>query len=149
MCTPGALDPLSLYTGNRLVGNRSDAVSIEFTLGNATLRFHTNGLIALTGADCYATLDSAPMHAWRVILVQRGQVLTLRVVRGGIRAYLYMVGGTDVPETMGSRSTGLKAGFGGFEGRPLKDGDGLPVLPANTAYAPDINGDTVAVRVVC
>ncbi|MBA4282419.1 MAG: allophanate hydrolase, partial [Ralstonia sp.] len=146
VCTSGALDPLSLYVGNRLVGNRSDAAGIEFTLGNATLRFHANGLIALTGADCRATLDGAPVHAWRAIPVQRGQMLTLRVAQGGVRAYLCVAGGIDVPEMMGSRSTDLKAGFGGFEGRPLKDGDRLPVLPADTTYAPDISGDTVAVK---
>jgi len=144
VCTSGALDPLSLYVGNRLVGNRSDAAGIEFTLGNATLRFHANGLIALTGADCRATLDGAPVHAWRAIPVQRGQTLTLRVAQGGVRAYLCVAGGIDVPEMMGSRSTDLKAGFGGYEGRPLKDGDKLAVLPADTTYAPDISGDAVA-----
>jgi len=146
VCTSGALDPLSLYVGNRLVGNRSDAAGIEFTLGNATLRFQTNGLIALTGADCRATLDGASVHAWRAIPVQRGQTLTLRVAQGGVRAYLCVAGGIDVPETMGSRSTDLKAGFGGFEGRPLKDGDKLAVLPADTAHAPDISGDAVGVK---
>jgi biotin-dependent carboxylase-like uncharacterized protein len=146
VCMSGALDPLSLYVGNRLVGNRSDAAGIEFTLGNATLRFHVNGLIALTGADCRATLDGVPVHAWRAIPVQRGQTLTLRVAQGGVRAYLCVAGGIDVPEMMGSRSTDLKAGFGGFEGRPLKDGDRLAVLPADTTYAPDISGDAVAVK---
>jgi 5-oxoprolinase (ATP-hydrolysing) subunit C len=86
------------------------------------------------------------VHAWRAIPVQRGQMLTLRVAQGGVRAYLCVAGGIDVPEMMGSRSTDLKAGFGGFEGRPLKDGDRLPVLPADTTYAPDISGDTVAVK---
>lgn len=146
VCTSGALDPLSLYVGNRLVGNRSDAAGIEFTLGNATLRFHANGLIALTGADCRATLDGAPVHAWRAIPVQRGQTLTLRMAQGGVRAYLCVAGGIDVPEMMGSRSTDLKAGFGGHEGRPLKDGDKLPVLPADTTHAPDLSGDAVAVK---
>jgi len=49
VCTSGALDPLSLYVGNRLVGNRSDAAGVEFTLGNATLRFLADGLLQQHG----------------------------------------------------------------------------------------------------
>ncbi|MFW6167389.1 MAG: biotin-dependent carboxyltransferase family protein, partial [Ralstonia sp.] len=146
VCTSGALDPLSLYVGNRLVGNRSDAAGVEFTLGNATLRFLADGLVSLTGADCRATLDGTPVHAWRAFPVQRGQTLTLRVAQGGVRAYLCVAGGIDVPEMMGSRSTDLKASFGGFEGRPLKDGDKLATLPADLSHAPDISADPVGVK---
>lgn len=149
VCTSGALDPLSLYVGNRLVGNRSDAAGIEFTLGNATLRFLADGLVALTGADCRATLEGAPVHAWHAFPVQRGQTLTLRVAQGGVRAYLCVAGGIDVPEMMGSRSTDLKAGFGGLEGRPLRDGDRLSVLPADLSHAPDISGAAVGVKAPC
>ena len=68
------------------------------------------------------------------------------MLSSGVRAYLCVAGGIDVPEMMGSRSTDLKAGFGGYEGRPLKDGDKLPVLPADTSHAPDISKDAVAVK---
>jgi biotin-dependent carboxylase-like uncharacterized protein len=78
--------------------------------------------------------------------VQRGQTLTLRVAQGGVRAYLCVAGGIDVPEMMGSRSTDLKASFGGFEGRPLKDGDKLATLPADLSHAPDISADPVGVK---
>ncbi|AGH84641.1 MULTISPECIES: biotin-dependent carboxyltransferase family protein [Ralstonia solanacearum species complex] len=146
VCMSGALDPLSLYVGNRLVGNRSDAAGIEFTLGHATLRFLADGLVALTGADCLATLDGAPVHAWHAFPVQRGQTLTLRVAQGGVRAYLCVAGGIDVPEMMGSRATDLKAGFGGFEGRPLRDGDRLAALPADRSHAPDVSGAAIGVK---
>jgi biotin-dependent carboxylase-like uncharacterized protein len=59
--------------------------------------------------------------------VKPGQVLTLKMPTRGMRSYLAVSGGIDVPEVMGSRSTDLKAKFGGFHGRPLQDGDMLPI----------------------
>ena len=44
-----------------------------------------------------------------------------------MRSYLAVAGGIDVPEVMGSRSTDLKVGIGGFDGRLLRDGDRLAI----------------------
>lgn len=56
-----------------------------------------------------------------------GQRLTLKRPLHGMRSYLAVAGGIDVPEVMGSRSTDLKVGIGGFEGRLLRDGDRLAI----------------------
>ncbi|PWK38856.1 5-oxoprolinase subunit C family protein [Cupriavidus plantarum] len=123
----GAADNLALEVGNRLLGNAPGDAGIEFTLGRAAMRFHADMRVALTGAECGANLDGLPVWAWHAFDVRKGQVLTLPAARGGTRTYLCVSGGIDVPPVMNSRSTDLKSGYGGFQGRVLRDGDRLPV----------------------
>ncbi len=123
----GALDDVALRSGNLLVGNAPDAAGIEFTLGPAALRFHADSVVALTGTDADADLDGRPLHpGWRTA-VRAGQMLRLAAPRERMRAYLCVAGGIAVPPRLGSRSTDLKAGFGGLDGRALRDGDRLPL----------------------
>lgn len=123
----GALDGLALQAGNLLVGNAPDAAGLEFTLGPATLRFQTETWVALTGTDTGASLDGQRLRpGWRSA-VRAGQVLKLAAPRGRMRSYVTVSGGIAVEPVLGSRSTDLKAGFGGLLGRALRDGDSLPV----------------------
>jgi len=50
-----------------------------------------------------------------------------------LRSYLAVAGGIHVPAVMGSRSTNLSTGFGGFDGRPLRKGDILSAEPLKDA----------------
>jgi len=122
----GAADSLALQVGNRLLGNAPGAAGIEFTLGRAAMRFHADMRVALVGAECGANLDGVPVWCWHAFDVHRGETLTLPSPRGGTRTYLCVAGGIDVPLVMNSRSTDLKSGYGGFEGRVLREGDKLP-----------------------
>lgn len=125
----GALDDLALIQANLLVGNAPGAAGIEFTLGAASLRFAADGQFAVTGTDADATLDGRPVRpGWREA-VRAGQVLKLAAPRDQMRTVLAVNGGIDVALALGSRSTDLKAGFGGFAGRALRDGDALPWHP--------------------
>ncbi|MDX5627865.1 MULTISPECIES: 5-oxoprolinase subunit PxpC [unclassified Brenneria] len=121
----GALDIPALKMANLLVGNTERAAALEITLGKFVAVFTSPCWVALTGADCHAELDGKPLWTgWR-FAVQAGQTLKMHVPRHGMRSYLALSGGIEVPETLGSRSTDLKAGFGGFSGRLLADGDQL------------------------
>jgi biotin-dependent carboxylase-like uncharacterized protein len=123
----GALDDVALQAGNLLLGNPADAAALEFTLGAATLHFHADGWIALTGTDADAQLDGRPLRpGWRCA-VRAGQQLKLAAPRERMRSYVCVSGGIAVPPVLGSRSTDLKAGFGGLDGRALRDGDRLPL----------------------
>ncbi|MCS6766671.1 MAG: biotin-dependent carboxyltransferase family protein [Candidatus Protistobacter heckmanni] len=136
----GALDPVSLVLANRLVGNPRGAACLEFGTPNARLRFEADGFVALCGADCRIELDGEPLRTWWRFPVRAGQTLALKPPpfpggedakrfpppRGAI-VYLAVAGGIDVPPVMGSRATDLKSGFGGFEGRALRNGDRLAV----------------------
>lgn len=121
----GAMDALALRIGNMMVGNPQELAGIEFTLGGFKLRFQNDTLFALTGSDTCAKLDGEPVPAWWVRCARAGQVLSAQMSERGMRSYLSVAGGIDVPEVMGSRSTDLKGGFGGFEGRALQAGDVL------------------------
>lgn len=125
----GAMDPLSLEIANRLVGNAIDAAALEITMGPVVLRFTRATRVAITGTDFNASLDDAPVSSWWSLPVKAGQCLTLRGARRGMRAYIAVAGGIDVKPVLGSRSTDLKAGFGGLGGRALRDGDRLPFAP--------------------
>jgi biotin-dependent carboxylase-like uncharacterized protein len=131
----GAMDLLSLVIGNYLVGNAAGAAALELCIPPARIRLDAHCAIALTGADCPARLDDAPIDIGRRIVVAAGQTLELLAARSGIRAYLCISGGIDVPEVLGSRSTDLQAGFGGLDGRPLRRGDVLMISPPTVTHA--------------
>ena len=123
----GALDKPALNVANLLVGNDANAAALEVTLGQLVVEFDADGWFALTGAGCEAHLDRTPVWSgWR-LPVKAGQRLALKHPHHGMRSYLAVAGGIDVPDVMGSRSTDLKVGIGGFEGRLLRDGDKLAI----------------------
>jgi urea carboxylase len=122
----GPMDALSFRLGNRLVGNAGSEAGLECTLTGPTLRFESDAVIALTGADMGAELDGRPIERYRALTVRRGNVLRLGAVRGpGSRAYVAVRGGIDVPEYLGSRATFTLGLFGGHGGRALRAGDVL------------------------
>ena len=126
----GALDRPALEIANLLVGNSGSTAALEITLGQCVVEFSRETWFALTGADCEATLDNQPVWTgWR-LRAKAGQRLVLKRPRHGVRSYLAVAGGIDVPAVMGSASTDQKAGIGGHEGRLLRDGDRLAVKPS-------------------
>jgi len=127
----GALDPDLAALANRLVGNAPDAAVLELTLTGPTLALPASGRIALVGAAVEARFEDARggRHAvpcGRPVVLPAG-TLRLGPIRDGLRAWLAIAGGIDVPVVLGSRSTDLRGGFGGFAGHALREGDALPI----------------------
>ncbi|MGI4779531.1 MAG: biotin-dependent carboxyltransferase family protein [Janthinobacterium lividum] len=130
ICPGGALDALAMTLANRLVGNAEDAAGLELTMGGCTLRFETATRIALVGGDFGARLDGVPLFPNWSVPVRADQTLVLSGAASDVRSlrtWLAVAGGVDVVPVLGSRSTDLKAGFGGLQGRALKKGDRLPL----------------------
>lgn len=123
----GAADPVALRMGNRLVGNAQGSAGLEMTLLGGTFVFPERAEIALTGADFHATLDDTAVEPWRSVDVRAGQTLRMGPTRSGARCYLCVRGGIDVKLFLGSASTHLLSGLGGFEGRALRKGDVLKI----------------------
>ena len=128
----GALDELALRCANLFVGNDDGAAGLEMTVVGPAVRFLADTCIAVTGADLSPKLDGEPLPQWQAVNIAEGGELTFHGMRDGMRAYLAVAGGIDVPVVMGSRSTYVKARFGGYEGRPLRKGDVLSSLPPGT-----------------
>jgi len=123
----GALDPIALEWANRLLDNPPGAAALEITAGGAAFEVSAPTLLALTGADLHALLDDEPLPLWTAVFARAGSQIRLigRQQPWGARAYLAIGGGFAVPQVLGSRSTYLPGGFGGFNGRALRLGDTL------------------------
>jgi antagonist of KipI len=123
----GASDAISLRLGNLLVGNPEGAAGLEMTLVGGAFLFPDGGVAALTGSEFGATLAATPVQPWTSFEIGRGQTLHLGPTQSGARCYLCVRGGIAVKPFLGSASTHLLSGLGGFDGRPLKKGDVLPI----------------------
>jgi antagonist of KipI len=131
----GAMDSLALAAANLLVGNSEGAAGLEMTILGPSLKFHEETWFAVAGADLAPRLNGSPLANWTSHRAPSGSILSFGSRCSGVRAYLAVAGGLDVPAVMDSRSTYLLGGFGGVDGRPLRTGDRLaagPGIPAAT-----------------
>ncbi len=121
----GAADSVALRLGNMLVGNEPGAAVLEMTLVGGRYTFPEGGVIALAGADFGAKLNGQPIEMWVPHAVRPGGTLELELTRAGARCYLCIAGEIQAERLLGSASTHLLSGLGGFEGRGLRKGDVL------------------------
>lgn len=131
----GAADPVALRLCNLLLGNDAGAAGLEMTLSGGRFLFPEGGVVCLGGADLAASVDGAPLPLWSVREMRAGQRLQLGGTRDYARCYLCVAGGIAVEKFLGSASTHLLSGLGGWQGRALKKGDVLPLGPANEGRA--------------
>jgi len=127
MPVSGAMDVFSLELANLLVGNDPGDAGLEATISGPELEFTGATWIAITGADMDPHLNGQGIPMNTPIDVRPGDRLGFRGLRSGCRAYIAFAGGIAVPPVMGSRSTYLRAGIGGFQGRAIMPGDELPL----------------------
>lgn len=121
----GPMDNYNFRIGNSILGNEETAPGIEMTLRGGSYRFRTTVSFCLTGADMSATLDGEPIAMYQVVHASPMQVLKLKDCKVGMRTYLLVAGGFDMPKIMGSSSTFIDGKFGGHNGRTLRTGDVL------------------------
>jgi biotin-dependent carboxylase-like uncharacterized protein len=125
----GALDGFAVRVGNLLVGNDENAAVVETTLMGLRIKVLRDTVLAVTGGDLQARKGSEPLPMWRSQPVREGETIFFSGPANGFRCYLAVAGGLQVPAVMGSRSTNLSSGFGGFAGRALRTGDILAAAP--------------------
>ena len=126
----GAADKYSYVLGNLLVGNPENFAALEMTLIGGEYVFRKDCIIALTGAPMEAYLNNKPISFWEAHKVQEGDKLKIKECRVGVKSYLCVSGGIDVPDVMGSKSTYELSQIGGFQGRKLQAGDLIPINEA-------------------
>ena len=126
----GPLDRMAFVLANRLVGNPDTAAALECTLIGPRFEVTEACTIAVTGADAPLTVNGRDRPRWASIALEAGDVVKLGGARTGVRVYLAVSGGLDVPLALGSRSTYLRGRLGGIEGRALRKGDALGFFPA-------------------
>jgi urea carboxylase len=122
------MDDLSFRLGNRVLGNPEGAAGLECTLTGPALRFTGPTWVCVTGAPAVVTVNGVPVPQWRTVRVPAGAVVDVGAVRGpGMRCYVLVAGGLDVPEYLGSAATFALGRFGGGTGSAVRPGDRLPV----------------------
>ena len=119
----GAMDRLSAKVANILAGNDTTEAVIEMHFPASSFFFEQPALIALGGADFSASVNGDEVPMLHPIIVSKYSILQFHKVANGARAYLAIKGGLDIPGWLNSYSTHLKAGAGGFKGRPLQNDD--------------------------
>jgi antagonist of KipI len=124
----GPMDEVAFRLANALVGNGDDAAALEISLIGPRLHFGADAVVALAGAEFDARVGTEAMAGWQRRRVAAGDVLDCGRVRHGARAYLAVAGGFEAQVVLGSRSCDVNAGLGPPHGRPLRDGDALPIV---------------------
>jgi antagonist of KipI len=119
----GAMDALAHGMANALVGNEDSCATIECTIVGPELQFTEDSLVAIYGAALQSKGRGLPPN--RPALVKAGTTIAVGATFRGSRAYLAIAGGFPIAPVLGSRSTYVPGGFGGFHGRPLQAGDEL------------------------
>jgi KipI family sensor histidine kinase inhibitor len=115
----GAVDPIMATIANRLLGNTDHAAVLECTMAGPKMEFLKDTRIAFVGWG--------DERSGRPISVKAGEVIDLTKPTKSLRGYIAIAGGIDVPVVLGSRSTDLRASFGGYRGRELRQGDCLAI----------------------
>lgn len=132
----GPMDSRALRLGNRLLGNPEGAAGLEITMSGPTLRFNTDALVAVTGAQIPLSVDGVAQPLNTTLMINAGSTLALGTIAGaGARSYLSVRGGIQVPDYLGSKSTFTLGQFGGHAGRALRAGDVLHLPPLDTTQA--------------
>jgi antagonist of KipI len=127
----GALDAFSLRAANLLVGNPENGACLEITMFGLRIKALRDFAVAVTGGDLNPFCNDKPFGMWSSSILKEGDILSFRGVKCGCRSYLAIGGGFFLPEVLGSRSTNLSSGFGGFDGRPFRKGD---ILSAHSPH---------------
>ncbi|MEO8257095.1 MAG: biotin-dependent carboxyltransferase family protein [Acidobacteriota bacterium] len=123
----GPMDAYSHRLVNALVGNGDDAATLEVTAVGPLLEFDDERLIAVSGAEFDADLDGRRVAPDQPCAAGPGSRLAFGSRRRGTRAYVAVAGGIAVAPVFGSRATHVGSRLGGFDGRPLRTGDRLPL----------------------
>ncbi|MEU2300586.1 5-oxoprolinase/urea amidolyase family protein [Streptomyces antibioticus] len=122
----GPMDDRSFRLGNRALGNPEGAPGLECTLQGPSLRFTHPTTVCVTGAPAPVTVDGTPVPQWEPVTVPAGSLLEIGAPgEHGLRTYVLVAGGLDVPAFLGSASTFTLGRFGGHGGRALRTGDVL------------------------
>lgn len=124
----GVMDWRASRLANALVGNSLSEVVLELHFPASTLVFEDDVVVALCGADFDPRMNGNVVPMWKPVLLPAGTTLSFHRNISGSRCYLALRGGFSIDTWLGSKSTNLKIGAGGFQGRTLRRGDRISCM---------------------
>jgi len=141
----GPMDSWSFRLANVLVENKPGAAALECQFMGPTLKFDSNRIIAITGADMSPKIDGTPVPLWESIEIKKDQTLEMSFATIGARSYIAFSGGINTNPWLGSRSTFHKAGVGGIEGKAIQDGQKIPLNKSKLVGKNKINKTSIPI----
>ncbi|SDI71734.1 biotin-dependent carboxyltransferase family protein [Natribacillus halophilus] len=123
----GPMDRISLQSANAIVGNNKNEAGLEMTMLGPEIKVERDSLIAITGSGMEPMIDGEAYSLGVPLFVPAGSTITFKPMSRGYRAYLAIAGGIAVPVVMNSKSTFVRAGIGGLDGRALEKEDRLHI----------------------
>ena len=141
----GPMDSWSFRLANVLVENEPGAAALECQFLGPTLKFNSDRIIAITGANMFPKLDGTPVPLWESLEVKKDQVLEMSFATVGARSYIAFSGGINTTPWLGSRSTFHKAGVGGIEGKAIQEGQIIPLNKSKSVAGRKIKKNSIPV----
>ena len=141
----GPMDSWSFRLANVLVENEPGAAALECQFLGPTLKFNSDRIIAITGANMSPKLDGTPVPLWESLEVKKDQVLEMSFATVGARSYIAFSGGINTTPWLGSRSTFHKAGVGGIEGKAIQEGQIIPLNKSKSFAGRKIKKNSIPV----
>lgn len=133
----GPFDRLLHAIANRLVGNAPGAAAVEFMIKGDVYRVQAERCrVAVTG-DFDVRIDGEKAGSWRTHTLRRGQSLAIGNASRGLRGYMAVAGGFDLPAVLGSLSVHTRTRIGPLDGTALKQGSLLPLKAPHPPRGPD------------
>jgi len=141
----GPMDSWSFRLANVLVDNKPGTAALECQFMGPTLKFNSDRIIAITGADMSPKIDGTPVPLWESLEVKKDQVLEIAFATVGARSYIAFSGGINTTPWLGSRSTFHKAGVGGIDGKAIQDGQIIPLNKSKSVKGRKIKNSSIPV----
>ena len=141
----GPMDSWSFRLANVLVENEPGAAALECQFLGPTLKFNSDRIIAITGANMFPKLNGTPVPLWESLEVKKDQVLEMSFATVGARSYIAFSGGINTTPWLGSRSTFHKAGVGGIEGKAIQEGQIIPLNKSKSVAGRKIKKNSIPV----
>ena len=141
----GPMDSWSFRLANVLVENEPGAAALECQFLGPTLKFNSDRIIAITGANMSPKINGTPVPLWESLEVKKDQVLEMSFATVGARSYIAFSGGINTTPWLGSRSTFHKAGVGGIEGKAIQEGQIIPLNKSKSVAGRKIKKNSIPV----
>ena len=139
----GPMDSWSFRLANVLVENDPGTAALECQFMGPTLKFNSDRIIAITGADMSPKIDGKAVPLWESLEVKKDQILEMAFATIGARSYIAFAGGINTTPWLGSRSTFHKAGVGGVDGKAIQEGQIIPLNKSKSVAGRKINKNSI------
>ena len=139
----GPMDSWSFRLANVLVENDPGTAALECQFMGPTLKFNSDRIIAITGADMSPKINGKAVPLWESLEVKKDQILEMAFATIGARSYIAFAGGINTTPWLGSRSTFHKAGVGGIDGKAIQEGQIIPLNKSKSVAGRKINKNSI------